>query len=99
MSLERRFSNDTFGPGSDVDSISPGSYVNESANGSTREPSRRLSEVRRMELPAVRTSAAFWLVPVATLCRVSDAAPRSEKRGMSLAGGSLEVGAVLRARV
>src|ERR1044071_2717627 len=91
MSFDSRFSNDTFGPGSDVVSIRPGSYVNESANGSTRDPGRGLSAVRSSELPAVRASAVFWLVLVATLWRVSPAAPRSEKSRMSLPGGALEI--------
>src|ERR1051326_2830117 len=94
-SFEIRFSSETFGPGSDVVSSRPGSYVNESANGSTREPRRRLADWMSSDWLALLKSALAG----DELCRVSAPAPRSETSVVSRAGGWLETVGGMRWRV
>src|SRR5438128_7955303 len=92
--FDRRFSNVTFGPGSPVVLRKPGSYVNVSTNGRTRDPRTRLNEVARRDLPAAVAGPAV-VAPVLP----TEPRPSSEKSVMSLAGGLLVIVGVIRSIV
>src|SRR5712691_10030745 len=88
-SFEIRFSNDTLVPGSPVLSRSAASeeMAKQSMNESALELINRLTDWKSRVRPVLAAVGdAFGLV-----LRVSAPKPRSEKRVMSLAGGSLVI--------
>ena len=94
---ETRFSNDTFVPGSPVLSRSPASeeMANESMNENALEFNRRLTDWNSSERPVLVAVIGVLVL----VLRVSAPKPRSEKRVMSLAGGSLVIDGVNRSSV